>query len=853
MEPIERETFGDLLRHYRRRAGLTQEELAEKAELSPRGLLYLERNERHPHAGTVRRLADALGLTDDERLDFLLASEDRERLSEMLVPEHGAVRPPNNLPDEPTSFIGRGREIDQVTTLLRDPQIRLVTLTGPGGTGKTRLALRIGDALLPAFPHGVFLVDLASLSDPALVAPSIAAALGIQEQAGVEPLAQLTGALSEKRLLLILDNYEHLLEAAPIVSALLDRCRQLRVLVTSRIPLHLTREHEYPVRPLAVPDPHQLPDHVRLSQYEAVALFIDRALAVLPDFTVTNDNAAAVAEMCVQLDGLPLAIELAAARIKLFPPHALLRRLHSRLQLLTGEARDRPTRQQTIRAAIDWSYSLLPLEEQTLFACLGVFAGGWTFEAAEVVCNPNGDLDLLEGLAALVDQSLVQQAGKEESRFSMLETIREYAAEKLAARDGEALNQRHAEYYLEMSEQAEQEIEGVRRTEWLQRMELELGNVRSALRWFLETGQTNDALRLASAVRWRERLNEGRGSLERALALPGGSAVVRARALHVLGGVVMGLGDMGRANVLFEQSLTLRQESADSVGIAGCLVSLSQIAHLRGDAARTRELLEEALHLFQGAGDAVGEYEVLVNLSSLAREHGAPHAARTYITKAMDQARAHDWLSRLGVCLSELAIIEQEDGHPTQARAHGEEALRLHRSLNDQDRAVDALNFLAWFADIQEEYERALPMAEEAVSWLRENQATARLGPPLHTLGIALWHVGETTRARSTLIEALQVSSSVGWTYGVIPCLEAIGGIDGEAGHGERAAHLFGAAESLREQTHIPLPDNEAALHQRLVADVADMVDADVWARAWDEGRAMGLDDAVAYALEEGG
>jgi predicted ATPase/class 3 adenylate cyclase len=364
------------------------------------------------------------------------------------------VTHPNNLPAEPTPFIGREREIAQIAGLLQDSHIRMATLTGPGGTGKTRLALQVGSTLLYDFRHGVLFVNLAPLTDPALVPSSIAEVLGVKEEAGKGPMESLVDALTGKHLLLVLDNYEHLLDAAPLIATLLERCRDLHALVTSRMPLHLSWEHEHAVPPLSIPDPRHLPDPERLTQYEAVALFIERARATDDSFTVTNQNAPAVAEICSRLDGLPLAIELAAARIKLFPPRALLQRLNSRLKLLTGGARDRPARQQTLRNTIDWSYALLSPEEQTLFARLSVFAGGCTFEAADAVCNPEGELDALEGMISLVDKSLLRrEGGDDEPRFVMLETIREYAAERLNVEGGtRQLQGCHLRYYLGFAE-----------------------------------------------------------------------------------------------------------------------------------------------------------------------------------------------------------------------------------------------------------------------------------------------------------------------------------------------------------------------------------------------------------------
>ncbi len=341
---------------------------------------------------------------------------------------------PNNLPRQPTPFLGREQLVVDLTALLRREDVQLLTLTGPGGTGKTRLALQVAAEVLDAFPDGVFFVDLAALTDSALIASAIAGAVGVRSDgAGATPEA-LAAFLRDKQVLLLLDNFEHLVAGAPVVGELLRLCPELTVLATSRAPLHLRAERELPVPPLSLPDPARHEPLERLIEYEAVRLFIDRAIAAKPDFTVDNQNAPAVAEICARLDGLPLAIELAAARVRLLPPQALLQRLEQRLPLLTSGARDAPQRQRTLRDAIAWSHDLLSSDEQTLFRRLGVFAGGCTLEAAEVVVNPDGELDVFTGLASLIDEALLRQgAGSgDEPRFRMLETIREFALERLA-------------------------------------------------------------------------------------------------------------------------------------------------------------------------------------------------------------------------------------------------------------------------------------------------------------------------------------------------------------------------------------------------------------------------------------
>jgi predicted ATPase len=517
----------------------------------------------------------------------------------------------HNLPAQLTSLIGRKQEVTAVCALLRHPEVRLVTLTGIGGVGKTRLSLQVGIDLLNDFADGVCFVPLAPISDPDLVVPTIAQVLGIKET-GERPLLDLLKAyLRDKHLLLLLDNFEQVLPAVPELSNLLADCPQLKVLVTSRAVLHIRGEHEFPVPPLALPDLTHLPGSESLLQYAAVTLFLHCAQAVRPDFQVTPASTRTIAEICVRLDGLPLAIELAAARIKLLSPQALLTRLGHRLQVLTSGAQDAPVRQQTLRNTLAWSYDLLDAEEQRLFRRLSVFAGGCTLEVVEGLYTALGELPaaVLDGVASLIDKSLLRQVEQEgeEPRLLMLATIREYGLEVLASSgEMESTRQAHAHYYLALAEQAELELGGPQQAVWLDRLEREHDNLRGALQWSLEQGETQHsmemAMRLGGALRlfwWgRGHWSEGRSFLERALAASEGiEAPVRAKALFAAGNLAFIQSDYERAEPLCQESLVLYRELEDQPGIAFALSLLGSVAWTQGNMVAARNLTEEALEI----------------------------------------------------------------------------------------------------------------------------------------------------------------------------------------------------------------------------------------------------------------
>ncbi len=562
-------------------------------------------------------------LPEPERLYQIVA----EGLPERFPALRSVDARPNNIPASLTTFVGRRRELAEIREALRTAP--MVTLTGPGGAGKTRLSLQVARELLPDHEDGAFFVPLASINDPTLVMPSVVEAFGLQASGGQPPVDQLIEHVRDKHLLLVLDNLEQVVEAAGEIGRLLAASEGVRILATSREPLGIQGEREYPIPPLELPDPQHLPTLDRFGQYEAVALFVERATTVNPRFAVTNENAPAVAEICGSLDGLPLAIELAAARVKILSPQEILRRLEDRLGFLTGGGRDRSDRQRTLRGAIAWSYDLLEEDQRALFVSLAVFSRGFRLEAAESVCAASLDGDVFDGIASLVNKSLLRQveSAAGESRFLMLETIREFAAERLEeSEDAEEIRRRHARYFLELAQGAAPQLFGAEQARWLTTLAAEHDNFRAALSWAEARGEVELALRL-SAWLWRfwqmrGHLREGAERFRSVLSMPTTDAVLEARAdaLEGAGGISYWMADWEPATAYYGECLELRRSLGDPKGIADAAYNLSFLytvppEPLR-DVARAHPLLQEALNSYRDLDDRRGMANVQWALSN---------------------------------------------------------------------------------------------------------------------------------------------------------------------------------------------------------------------------------------------
>jgi non-specific serine/threonine protein kinase len=811
-------SFGDLLRRSRVAAALTQSELAERAGLSARGISDLERGARAaPQRATLQRLIQALQPDERERTELRDAAARAQWHSPgERTPEH-ATYP---LPIPISSLVGREREVSEVQRLLG--ATRLLTLVGSGGIGKTRLALEVGRDSAEQYRDGVVLVELAPLASPLLVTQAVASALSVREQPQRALLDMLLEVLRPLQLLLVLDNCEHLIDAcADLARHLLQGAPELRILVTSREPLDLAGETVWSVPALSLPSTHAESGTGRFGRSEAVRLFVERARAVQPGFALTPGNARAVGEVCRRLDGIPLAIELAAARVSVLSVDQIASRLDDRFRLLVGASRTAPLRQQTLRAALDWSCNLLADPERRVFERLGVFAGGWTLEAAETVCAGDG-IDahqVLDHLARLVEKSLVLvelvDDGEPLGRYRLLETVRQYAVDRLTeSGQSDIMRRRHAEHYLGMAAQADSGVRGAAQISWLAALEREHDNLRAALEWCLaRPNEVEAGLRLAGALYWfwylHSYLGEGRRWLDAVLARVEASSVSAPLAKTLAGAGLLAClqGYLGAARSSLGRGLAVAEAVADPRLVALAHHHLAQVALYEGDYTGWRAHLETSLALFRQAGDSWGTALALVSLGHAAVQLGDPAAD---------------------------ALLE--------------ESLALFRPLGDRWGLARVLHYLGELARSHTDDARAAAFYTECLVLYRELGHHNTAASVLHNLGYVFQHQGNARRAATCFAQGVRLHRQYGDQRNLAMCVAGLAGVAAMRRQFARAARLFGWAESRFEALGaVPDPIDRRELDCNLDRTRAGLGEAR-FAAAWEAGSSLQLEEAIALA-----
>ena len=764
---------------------------------------------------------------------------------------------PNNLPVQPTPLLGREKEVDAIGQLIHLDDVRLVSLTGPGGMGKTRLALQAVAELSDLFADGVYFVGLAPVSDPTLVIPTIAQTLGLWERGSLPLLERLKEELRQKRMLLLLDNFEQVIDAAIDIADLLAACPQLKLVITSRTVLRVRAEREFIVPPLSFPDPAQVPDISTLSQYEAIALFIQRAQTVRPDFQLTAINAPAVVEIAARLDGLPLAIELAAARMKFLSPEALLARLSQRLQVLTGGARDVAVRHQTLRNTIEWSYNLLDAQEQKLFWRLSIFVGGCTLQAVEAIYPILGDgtEPVLDTVASLVDKSLLQQRAQgsgAEPRFVILETIREYGLERLSSSgEMEMVRKAHAAYFLTQVERGDQDLPSSEYEAWLKQMEQEHDNLRAVMQWSLEQQEARKeiALRLGGGLRsfWYNRgyLSEGLDFLERALAQSDEVvAAVKARALYAAARLYEVRGEYDRAEPLLIKSLALYRELGDMARIGLALHLQADIAWRRGNLEMARSQAEESFAVFKQLDDKRAIASLLLHLGALAADQGEYTKALTLLEESLAINRALADKSSIADSLFNLARARYFSGSDlAKARQFLEESFAIFNELGDKESIAYCLCLSGLLTLEQGDTAPAYSLIEQSVALFKERKQKHGMALSTTSLAKVIAAQGDTTTARELYEESVLLAQKADDKLNIASALEGLASVVATQGVYTWAARLWGAAEALRESIGAPLPAVERPAYERAVAAARAHLGESAFATAWIEGRGMTMDD----------
>ena len=837
MQALAEVSFGEWLKRRRGAEGWTQGQLAQKINCSISALRKFESEERRPAAEVVEQLADIFNIPQEERDSFLrFARGDWQAISsgKEAFPWHVSrtAVPRSNLPASTTSFIGREKEQAEIRSFIEEH--RLVTLSGAGGIGKTRLSLETAREMLHTFPDGIWFIELAPISDPALVPQVIINTLGLIDQANRFPQTILTDFLQSKHALLVLDNCEHLIQAcAQLAETLLRTCPDLHILATSREALSITGERLYLVSTLTTPDSIDTPLDT-LSESEAVQLFLERAGSTWTGFALTQENAPAIAQICRQLDGIPLALELAAARVKLLRVEEIAMRLVDRFRLLTGGSRTALPRHQTLQAMIDWSHDLLSAHERVLLRRLSVFAGGWTLEAAERVAGDQWNekteneasihelqtMDMLDLLTSLVNKSLITVESKpdQETRYTMLETIRQYASEKLwQAGEGELLPRRHLSYYVNLAERAEPNLRARDMVLWLDRLESEHENIRSALEWGLE-GDIEAELRLASALLWfwhiRGHKNEGVEWLERSLSIEAmdqdglprtpGRVMIRGKALNASGSLMVMNNEFGRATTRLNESLALFRELGPA-GKQGMGYALLRLASEPSAGEQAKSMLEQSLTLFREIGDTFGTTEVLLQLSGVVQKDDYKQAV-LFTEEKLALSREIGDQDGIAGALGNLADLALSRDDYQQAIPLFEESLATFRKVKN----LGAISFsLGSFGDVffwQGNYEQAAKTYEEALAFVQEHGYRFHIAFYFYSLGILAWFRGEYAHAIQQVSQSHPIFRDIGYHWLAVSSLHTLGDIALSDGDEEGAAGWYEDALKVGQKVQLEAP-----------------------------------------------
>lgn len=740
-------------------------------------------------------------------------ADDAPPMTSSIVPlEHWRRDTPRSLPQPPTTLVGRLREVNEVVAMFASGA-QLVTVTGPAGVGKTRFALAVGHQIADSYADGAAAISLVGVTDPDMLPQAIARGLGVRDEGDRLLLDRLTGFLRHREILLLIDNFEHLVEAAPIVSLLLSESPGVRLLVTSSIALRVQGEYEYPLEPLAVPAGDAM-DITALAEIEAVCLFVQRATAVRPDFALTEANAGTIAEICSRLDGLPLAIELAAARSKVLSPADLLQRLDDRFQVLVSPARDVPARQQTLRNAIEWGYNLLQPEEQGLFRALSVFSGGWMLEAAEAVCSGIVP-DVLDGLASLADQSLVRQREQRDGRmrFFMLETLRDFAAEQLVAEDEqEHYRNAHAGYFASLAGEATDELIGTGYATWLDMLDREHDNIRAAIGWVCATGNGALGIDLGRGLwrYWQTRgyVSEGRRWMEAINALPGAQEAVPGRChfLFGLGRMLVNHGEYAEASATLREARQLAIETAQPNYEAGSEMQLGSIDLLRGDYTSAREHFDTGVALRRQHDDTWGTANALLIRGRL----------------------------------SEL------EGDLVEARAYFDECRAMFRDIGYAPGEARAIYHLGNLAREEGRLDEAIALYQHALENMREDGQREGIGLVLLNMGLAQSMRGEHSAAARAIAESIGCFQELGTPAWIAACFEVFAQIAADLQHPQLAARIAATAAELRQAKATPIPPIHQQRHDAVLAGLRQELGNEGYVLAWEQGRHLGLDEAIA-------